>query len=253
MPAWVDAARLLGPGFRPAEGGWTADLPPAAAADVDARLRGVGLGGAPLRVTVTPPLPRAAVRAARLADARRRRDASPGFTRPGTRLDEEGRWSLTPEALALALGRLAGARPVIDATCGAGGNTIGFARAGATVHAVERDPDRLALARHNARVYGVADRITFHLGDAEALLPRLPAALVFVDPPWGPEWSRARTAAADLPALGPILAAAGPRPVWVKAPPSFDPATLPGFTPRAWFGVAEGDRRRVKFVLLRRD
>ena len=126
-----------------------------------ARLRGVALGGRAIAVRVEPDLPRAVVRAARLRDARARRLTTPGFSRPGTQVDEEGRWSLTPEALALALGREAAGAVVFDACCGCGGNAIGFARAGCRVVAVDTDAGRLALARHNAAIYGVADYIDY--------------------------------------------------------------------------------------------
>jgi hypothetical protein len=39
--------------------------------------------------------------------------------------------------------------------------------------------------RHNAGVYGVADRIEFVHGDFLALAPRLKADVVFLSPPWG--------------------------------------------------------------------
>jgi hypothetical protein len=224
---------------------------------VQARLRGLGLGGAALRVEVTPPLKRKLVRDARTRDARRRRDTSPGFTRPGVRLDEEGRRSLSPERLALALGRRAheaGLRRVIDATAGAGGNAIGFARAGCEVVAVELEPSRGADARHNARIYEVADRIEVKVGSAQALLPELvdTADLVFVDPPWG-AWDKVRTGVADVPVLADILAMLPPElPVWAKLPPSFDPGELSGWSFQAWFGHAPGDRERVKWVLAMR-
>lgn len=252
LPPWCDPRRLLGPGDWTFEGrGAFAELATFAAADLDARLRGVGIGGGLLEVEITPPLPRAAVRAARTTDARRRREASPGFTRPGVRLDEEGKVSLTPEALALTLGERAGGRSVVDAGCGAGGNSIGFARAGCRVVALERDPTRLADARHNARVYGVADRIVFHRGSAEALLPTLSADLLFVDPPWGLHWDRARTGLADLPLLALALTAPGFPEVWAKVPPSFEVREVPGAQAEAVYGVGAGDGRRVKFVWLR--
>ena len=67
-----------------------------------------------------------------------------------------------------------------------------------TVIALDTSPTRLALARHNATIYGVADRIEFILGDylefANAYLS-LPACntrkidVVFLSPPWGgPEY-----------------------------------------------------------------
>ncbi|MDP2310834.1 MAG: RsmD family RNA methyltransferase [Pseudomonadota bacterium] len=256
LPAWLPRERLLGPAAWHHEGAVaTAELGVPAAADLAARLRGVGLGGQLLEVEVTPALPRAAVRAARTTDARRRRDASPGFSRPGVRLDEEGQVSLTPEALALALGRpLAGCR-VVDATCGAGGNTIGFARAGAQVVAVEQDAARLALARHNAGIYGMADRIRFVRGDALLEVGRLHADVLFIDPPWGVDWDRARTGLASVPllaALLPLARAAGIYgAIWAKVPPSFDPAEWPEAQVEAVFGAGEGDARRVKFLVFR--
>ncbi len=270
----MDAPRLLGPagdGLRDGEG-WTreeasdgtvtmsATMETRRAADLDARLRGLGFGGHGLVVTSLPPLPRGAVRDARTEDARRRRDTTPGFSRPGTRLDEEGRWSLTPENLAMALGRRAlrtfgeGAH-VVDAGCGAGGNSIGLARAGLRVTAVERDAARLGMARHNARVYGVEGRVRFVHGDALTVLPDLlgdasPPAVVFPDPPWGTAWDRVATPVSALPLLPAVLDLVGGRVlVWAKLPPS---AVLdrPGLTRcEPWFGEAEGDRRRVKFVV----
>lgn len=253
VPAWVPAARLLGEGdWDLVDGAWGTELGRVEAADLQARLRGVGIGGRAIVVDVRPSLKRALVRAARTEDARRRRRTTPGFERPGVRLDPEGRMSLTPERLALEIGRSAQGRPVIDATCGSGGNAIGFARAGCSVVAIDLDGTRLADAAHNARVYGVADRIRFVEGDAVAEAPRLEGALVFVDPPWGADWDRRRTGLADLPLLRTLLDAE-PREVWAKVPPSFDPAEVPGAVPEAWFGRAEGDSRRVKFLMLRRD
>lgn len=250
VPAWVDADRLLGPSFRHAGEAWVADLTDDEAADLAARLRGVALGGHPLDISIEPSLPRALVRAARADDARRRRDTTPGFDRRGAQLDEEGRWSLTPAALALALGGEAAGRKVIDVGCGCGGDTIGFARGGAAVIAVERDPTRLAMARHNAALYGVASQIRFVLGDGVALLPTLIGDLVYVDPPWGRDAAKERTTLADLPLLAAVLT--DPREVWAKVPAGFDPTTVPGATATAVFGRAAGDDRRVKFTLLRR-
>ncbi|MFN7145817.1 MAG: methyltransferase domain-containing protein [Myxococcota bacterium] len=253
LPDWVPVGRFLGPRFTRDGAVATADLTVSEAADVAARLRGVGLGGRLLDVGFDPPLPRAAVRAARTEDARRRRDTTPGFTRPGVRLDEEGRFSLTPEALARALAKPLAGRAVVDATCGAGGNTIGFARAGARVTAIERDARRLADARANAAVYGVADRVRFLHGDARVLVPTLSADLLFVDPPWGVDWSRDRVGLADVPLLAELLPLARGRypAVWAKVPPAFDPADWPEASVEAVFGAAAGDTARVKFLVLR--
>jgi hypothetical protein len=257
LPAWVDHEILLGPGVwrRCAhdEPGLAveAELERGAAADLTARLRGIGLGGSALAVDVQPPLPRAAVRKARSDEARRYRDGSPGFTRAGARLDPEAKRSLTPEALALQIGQRAQGAHVLDACCGAGGNAIGFARAGSRVTAIELDGARLALAQHNAQLYGVADRIRFVAGDARELLPTFAADLLFVDPPWGERYDKQRVALADLPLLADLVAQRTRyASTWLKVPPSFDPTAIDGARPSAWFGVAEGDARRVKFLLL---
>ena len=51
------------------------------------------------------------------------------------------------------------------------------------------DPTRLALAKHNAAVYGVDDRIEFVLGDFFHVAKDLKADAVFLSPPWGgPEY-----------------------------------------------------------------
>jgi predicted RNA methylase len=245
IPPWVDAHRLLGPEFSRGDG-WSADLPVAAAAAIAARLRGVGLNGHKLELRGE--LPRAAVRAARTDDARRRRASTPGFERSGALLDAEGKISLTPERLAMAIAKNPPAT-VVDAGCGCGGNAIAFARRGATVIAVERDAERLRMARHNAQVYGVASRIRFIHGDAVDHLAD--AELCFVDPPWGADWNRERTDASEFPLLEAIRASM--RPYLAKLPPSFDTSSTPEATPTAWFGLAEGDFRRVKFITLRRQ
>jgi predicted RNA methylase len=262
LPEWLAAERLLGSAelvrtpIEPGRLRVEAVLDAEHAADVEAQLRGLGLDGRALRITLQPPSSRAQVRAARLREARARRDTTPGFIRPGVRVTGEGRYSLTPEPLALALGRRAAGLHVIDACCGSGGNAIGFARAGSRVTAIELDPARLEEARHNAAVYGVRERIEFHVGDARALLPALApeGALLFVDPPWGEHYDKRASALADLPLLADLLENAPARcsALWLKVPASFDVASVPGARASAWFGEAAGDHRRVKFLLLER-
>lgn len=258
IPEWIDCERLLGPGFSETatEAGWKrahASLERPAAADVQARLRGVGIGGRALEVVVSPSLNRKLVRAARTEDARRRRHGSVGFARAGVQLDKEGQISLTPEALALELGKRADACTVIDACCGAGGNAIGFARAGCEVIALEMDRARLDMAAHNARAYGIADRIAWRCVDTTKTLPSLSAELLFIDPPWGEDYDRTRVRLADMPFLQELLREVGRFPrTWIKVPPSFDVSDMPDARPEAFFGTGEGDRQRVKFVLLER-
>ena len=54
-----------------------------------------------------------------------------------------------------------------------------------SVIAIDVDPVKIALAKHNAAVYGVAERIDFRVGDICTVLPQLHADVVFVSPPWG--------------------------------------------------------------------
>lgn len=261
LPPWLRADVLLGPGVWRYEAGaeiWAvAELSPLAAADLAARVRGIGLGGQALQVDVRPALDRKTVRAARTDEARRHRDTSIGFTRPRTRTDDEGRWSLTPESLALTIGRQACATigepaRVLDAGCGIGGNTIGFARAGAIVTAVDRDETRLGIARHNAAIYDVADRIQWIHEDVTSLVAKADVDLVFVDPPWGRDFDKRRTTLADLPLLQSLLQLDRLTPhLWAKVPPSFDPNTAPPAGISAVFGDEAGDNRRVKFLLLK--
>ncbi|XP_061925683.1 trimethylguanosine synthase-like [Entelurus aequoreus] len=108
----------------------------------------------------------------------------------GIRLDREGWFSVTPEKIAehIALRvacNFSHAQLVIDAFCGVGGNAIQFALAGKRVLAVDIDPLRLDLARHNAAVYGVERHIDFVQGDFLQLAPRLRGDVVFLSPPWG--------------------------------------------------------------------
>ena len=84
----------------------------------------------------------------------------------------------------------------MDAFCGVGGNAIAFAQTCERVIAIDNDEARLRLARHNAAIYGVADRIEFVLGDfiqfAKTLAGQSEARqggrvvdVIFLSPPWG--------------------------------------------------------------------
>ena len=251
LPPWFEPQPLLGPGSWAREGGhWQARLPTVAAADLAARLRGVVLAGSPIECRVQPGLKRRHVRQAATDEARRKWKSSPGFSRSGVRTDDTSKRWLTPEALAERLAARPSPGAVVDACCGLGGNSIAFARGGWRVTAIDVDPRMIAMARHNAEVYGVAQAIEFIEADAEALVPTLSGDVLFVDPPWGPEY-RAPTALEDYPLLASLLgAAAGFREVWAKVPPSFDPDSVVGATAEPWYGVASGDDRRVKFLMI---
>ncbi|OCH96272.1 S-adenosyl-L-methionine-dependent methyltransferase [Obba rivulosa] len=130
----------------------------------------------------------------------------------GCLLDEEGWYSVTPERIADQIAERCRCDVVLDAFCGVGGNAIAFARTCERVIALDTSPVRLALARHNAAIYGVEGRIEFILADflsfARALLrppsseahkylpgqaadsasearPSRKIDVVFLSPPWG--------------------------------------------------------------------
>ena len=54
-----------------------------------------------------------------------------------------------------------------------------------SVIAIDIDEEKLMLARNNAEIYEVADRIEFILGDFFKLASRLHGDVVFLSPPWG--------------------------------------------------------------------
>lgn len=59
------------------------------------------------------------------------------------------------------------------------------------VIAIDIDPKKIEMAKHNASVYNVADRIEFIVGDFLQLFPRLQADVVFLSPPWGgPDYTK---------------------------------------------------------------
>ncbi|KAL8610584.1 hypothetical protein ACOMHN_006303 [Nucella lapillus] len=113
------------------------------------------------------------------------------FTRfdEGIKLDYESWFSVTPEKIAEHIAERCCCDVIVDAFCGAGGNAIQFAFICERVIAIDIDPDKLRLAKNNAEVYGVADRIEFILGNFLDLAPTLKADVVFLSPPWGgPEY-----------------------------------------------------------------
>lgn len=93
----------------------------------------------------------------------------------------------------LALGKVLAAGPaarVIDLCTGSGNLSIAIAvRApGSDVHAADLAPEAVALARRNAELIGVADRVSFGVGDLFDALPRDQLAgtvdVVMCNPPY---------------------------------------------------------------------
>ncbi|NWX58328.1 TGS1 synthase, partial [Promerops cafer] len=114
----------------------------------------------------------------------------------GVKLDREGWFSVTPEKIAehiaVRVSQSFNCDIIVDAFCGVGGNAIQFALTSKRVIAIDIDPEKLRLARHNAEVYGVAEHIDFLCGDFMALAAGLRADAVFLSPPWGgPDYASA--------------------------------------------------------------
>ncbi|KAK9480983.1 RNA cap guanine-N2 methyltransferase-domain-containing protein [Lipomyces japonicus] len=124
----------------------------------------------------------------------------------GIWLNEESFYSVTPEAVARNIAehvqRKIKANVIIDAFCGAGGNSIQFAKLFSKVIAIDVNEETLKCARHNAEIYGVSHKIEFIHGDYFQLIDTLQADFVFLSPPWGgPEYKR--QSVFDLSAMEP--------------------------------------------------
>ncbi|KAF7994062.1 hypothetical protein HCN44_011331 [Aphidius gifuensis] len=123
----------------------------------------------------------------------------------GIKLDRESWFSVTPEKIASHIATRCKCDTIVDAFCGAGGNSIQFAFQCERVIAIDIDPEKIKLARNNAKVYGVEDRIEFIVGDFFQVSEKLIADVVFLSPPWGgPEYALSETFDLDniLPPIG---------------------------------------------------
>lgn len=115
----------------------------------------------------------------------------------GVWMTDDAWFGVTPEPVANKIAEHVAAAPesktvLIDTFAGAGGNTIAFARSGRweRIFAVEKDPSVLACAKHNAEVYGVANKIWWIEGDIFKVLKKelksaAKDAVIFGSPPWG--------------------------------------------------------------------
>lgn len=115
-------------------------------------------------------------------------------------------------ATQLAEGAPAGRSILVDAFAGAGGNTIAFAKTGKwrRVYAIEKDPATLQCAKHNAKIYGVADKITWFQGDCFDILRNqlaelAPYSVLFASPPWGGKFPAVYIATASSNTRGKAL------------------------------------------------
>ncbi|XP_043651366.1 trimethylguanosine synthase [Drosophila teissieri] len=114
----------------------------------------------------------------------------------GIRLDRESWFSVTPEKIAKQTARRLACDVIVDAFCGCGGNAIQFANTCGRVIAVDIDAEKLAMAKHNAGIYGVAHKIEFINADflQFAATTKLRPNVVFLSPPWGgPDYQKQAT------------------------------------------------------------
>jgi predicted methyltransferase len=104
----------------------------------------------------------------------------------GIKIDEQGWYSVTPWKIANHhAARFSHCSVVVDAFCGVGGNTIEFAKVVDFVIAVDIDKERLEIAKWNAFIYGVHEKIKFIHGDFMEMGETLTADGIFLSPPWG--------------------------------------------------------------------
>ncbi|KAF0756405.1 trimethylguanosine synthase-like, partial [Aphis craccivora] len=58
---------------------------------------------------------------------------------------------------------------------------------------IDIEPNKIRMARHNAKIYGVAEKIEFIVGDIFLIYKKLKADVLFMSLPWGvPEYSRSK-------------------------------------------------------------
>jgi len=160
------------------------------------------------------------------------------------------RMYFTREALEQATGEVAARHrarrfstygTVADLCCGIGGDALALAASGPMVHAVESNPLRLAMAQANAHALGLADRITFHQGDA-LTTPLSPVKAAFADPARRTEGRRHIDPENYTPSLSALCArfAAG-FPLAVKIAPGISWDDIAGLDAEVEFVSVEGE------------
>ena len=103
----------------------------------------------------------------------------------GVQLDREGLYSVKPEDIALEVAEHLPGNIVFDAFCGVGGSAIGFARKNKRVITCDLSAERIAIAQHNAEIYGVVDKIEFIHGDVFEVASKIEFDCASFDPAWG--------------------------------------------------------------------
>lgn len=103
----------------------------------------------------------------------------------GIQFDKSSLYTVKPEVYALRNAKYFKGKSVLDLCCGIGGTTIGFARSGKKVLAVDSNKKLLTFAMKNSRIYNVNDRIDFQVGDVNNFEYPDNIDAAFIDPPWG--------------------------------------------------------------------
>ncbi len=168
----------------------------------------------------------------------------------GIRFDDEGLYSATPEALALQMVEgLTG--HVLDGTTGIGSLAIALAltKGVKTITAVDTNADRLAMAEHNAGIYGVQKRITFRVADVFEVLSEGKFDALVLDPPWGGrDYDRDFVPLSELGLDVRRALELHQGALRLKLPKSIHQADLPGLQ----VDEVRDDRGVLKFVVARR-
>jgi len=103
----------------------------------------------------------------------------------GIQVDEEGLFSAKPETFSEEIACCMRGNLILDTFAGVGSSAIGLAKEGKRVISVDINKKRLEMARNNACVYCVENRIQFINEDAFTAIEKYNFDGIYIDPPWG--------------------------------------------------------------------
>ncbi|KAL4084628.1 hypothetical protein QTP88_027559 [Uroleucon formosanum] len=108
-------------------------------------------------------------------------------------------YSVCPEVLASYMAKKCGnIKVAVDPFCGAGGNVIRLAKIFDKVIAMDIDPEKILLVKHNSIIYEVFDKIEFIVGDFFTMPNQLKGDVIVTSPLWGgPDYN-------ETPVIGPL-------------------------------------------------
>ena len=99
--------------------------------------------------------------------------------------DEEGLYSLDVQNVFEQTVSSIVSNKIVDLFCGVGGASIMFAQQNKSVIANDINSKRLEMARNNARLVGVSNKIKFLNKDAIELFKHMENSALYLDLPWG--------------------------------------------------------------------